>query len=176
MSDIFFSAGCFFPGIYLHAFFLPKSACRTFFFLKLSTTPSKVKCRPLKSTKHLVSWHILICQSFLKAFETIGDKTLKGRIRFYLPLPGKSVRSYVRWTYGDVITKFSRIDSLPNFITRGGPLRALRARRLRYQYTSCCPWTKCAWYFHSFPIHFLFPYFQFFCSELPITRFLFDFP
>ena len=32
MSDISFSAGCFFPGIYLHAFFLQKSACRTFFF------------------------------------------------------------------------------------------------------------------------------------------------
>ena len=33
MSDIFFSPGCFYPGIYLHVFFLPKSACRTFFFL-----------------------------------------------------------------------------------------------------------------------------------------------
>ena len=34
MSDISFSAGYFFPGIYLHAFFLSKSVCRTFFFLK----------------------------------------------------------------------------------------------------------------------------------------------
>ena len=31
-----------------------------------------------------------------------------------------------------VITKFSRIDSLPNFVTHGAPLRALRARELRY--------------------------------------------
>ena len=37
MSDIFFSA-----GIYLHAFFLLKSVCRTF-FLKSLITPSKVK-------------------------------------------------------------------------------------------------------------------------------------
>ena len=37
MSDIFFSA-----GIYLHAFFLLKSVCRTF-FLKSPITPSKVK-------------------------------------------------------------------------------------------------------------------------------------
>ena len=31
-----------------------------------------------------------------------------------------------------VITKFSRMDSLPNFVTHGAPLRALRARELRY--------------------------------------------
>ena len=31
-----------------------------------------------------------------------------------------------------VITKFCRMDSLPNFVTHGAPLRALRARELRY--------------------------------------------
>ena len=31
-----------------------------------------------------------------------------------------------------VITKFSRMDSLPNFVTNGPPLRALRAQELRY--------------------------------------------
>ena len=31
-----------------------------------------------------------------------------------------------------VITKFSRMDSLPNFVTHGAPLGALRARELRY--------------------------------------------
>ena len=30
-----------------------------------------------------------------------------------------------------VITKFSLMDSLPNFVTHGAPLRALRARELR---------------------------------------------
>ena len=29
--------------------------------------------------------------------------------------------------------KFSRMDSLPNFVTHGAPLRALRARELRYE-------------------------------------------
>ena len=31
-----------------------------------------------------------------------------------------------------VITKFSPMDGLPNFVTHGTPLRALRARQLRY--------------------------------------------
>ena len=44
MKDSFFSAGCFFSGIYLHAFFLPKSACSTFF--------SEITHNPLKS--HMV--------------------------------------------------------------------------------------------------------------------------
>ena len=37
-----------------------------------------------------------------------------------------------------VITKFSRMDSLPNFVTHGAPLRALRARELRYDYQTSC--------------------------------------
>ena len=45
--------------------------------------------------------------------------------------------AYMKCVYGwtgvrYVITKFSRIDSLPNFVTHGAPLRALRARELRY--------------------------------------------
>ena len=32
-----------------------------------------------------------------------------------------------------VITKCSRMDSLPNFVSHGAPLRALRARELRYK-------------------------------------------
>ena len=72
MSDIFFSARYFSPSV--RAFFLSKSVCRTF-FLKSPVTPQKSNGRPLKSTKHLVSWQILICQPFLKTFETIGDKT-----------------------------------------------------------------------------------------------------
>ena len=47
LSDIFFGAGYFFLGIYLHAFFLSKSVCRTF-FLKSPITPSKVKWSALK--------------------------------------------------------------------------------------------------------------------------------
>ena len=36
MSDISFSAGYFFPGIYLLAFFLSKSVCRTFIFSEIT--------------------------------------------------------------------------------------------------------------------------------------------
>ena len=40
----------------------------------------------------------------------------------------------VRVGTGYVITKFSRMDSLPNFVTHGAPLpRASRARELRYK-------------------------------------------
>ena len=42
----------------------------------------------------------------------------------YFPLPGKFVRTDVRY----VITKFSGMDSLPNFLTHGAPLRARFAR------------------------------------------------
>ena len=41
------------------------------------------------------------------------------------------VRTGVRY----VITKFSRMDSLPNFVTHDALLRALRARELRYNGT-----------------------------------------
>ena len=41
--------------------------------------------------------------------------------RVTLTLPGKSVLTYGR-TYGDVITKFCQMDSLPNFITHSAPL------------------------------------------------------
>ena len=40
-------------------------------------------------------------------------------------------RTVGRSAYGPVITKFSRMGSLPHFLTHGAPLRALRARDLR---------------------------------------------
>ena len=76
MSDVFFfGTGYFFRGIYLHAFFLSKSVCRTF-FLRSPITPSKVKWSAPKIHQTFGHWQILICQSFPKAFETIWDKTL----------------------------------------------------------------------------------------------------
>ena len=129
MSDISFSAGCFFPGIYLHAFFLQKSACRTFFFLKSPITPSKVKWSAPKihqTFSQLTDSDLSIISKGFWNNRGKNSQVERGGIRFYLPLPGKSVRSYIR------ITKFSRMGSLPSFITHGAPLRALRARRLRY--------------------------------------------
>ena len=40
--------------------------------------------------------------------------------------------------YGHVITKFSRMGSLPYFLTNGAPLRALRLRELRYKKNAVC--------------------------------------
>ena len=46
--------------------------------------------------------------------------------------------AYMQWVYGRsafvryVMTKFSRMDSLPNFLTHGAPMHALCARELRY--------------------------------------------
>ena len=36
-------------------------------------------------------------------------------------------RVYGRTEYADVKTKFSRMDSLPNFLTHGAPLRARKS-------------------------------------------------
>ena len=54
----------------------------------------------------------------------------------YFPLPQESMRTTFHYpespygrTYADVITKISRIDSLPNYLSYGAPLeRASRAR------------------------------------------------
>ena len=111
MSDIFFGAGCCFPVIYLHAFFLPKSACRTFF--------SEITNNPLKSQMvtdpkiHQTFGQLtdsdlsIISKGF---WNNRGQNSLgeRGGIRFYLPLPGESVRSYVgtdvRWRHNQIFS------------------------------------------------------------------------
>ena len=54
---------------------------------------------------------------------------------FYIGMPvvGRDGRAGRRSVYGHVITKFSRMGSLPHFFTHSAPLRALRARELRYK-------------------------------------------
>ena len=49
-----------------------------------------------------------------------------------MPVVQTNGRAGRRSVYGHVITKFSRMGSLPHFFTHGAPLRALRARELRY--------------------------------------------
>ena len=101
MQDIVFPRNFF-------AFFFPfEVRLQVMFLWNHPSTPQKSNIRPLKSTKHLLSWQILICQSFLKAFETNYQESLYER------------------TYADVITKISWMDSLPNFLTHGAPLRGL---------------------------------------------------
>ena len=55
---------------------------------------------------------------------------------FYIGMPVVRTdgREGGRSVYGHVITKFSRMGSLPHFFTHGALLRALRARELRYYY------------------------------------------
>ena len=95
-------------------------------FLKSPITPSKVKWSALKihqTSGQLTDSNLsIISKGF---WNNRGQNSLveRGGICFYLPLPGESLR-----TYGDVITKFSRMDSLSSFIARGDPLRAPRAR------------------------------------------------
>ena len=53
---------------------------------------------------------------------------------FYIGMPVVRTdgRAGGRSVYGHVITKFSRMGSLPHFFTHGAPLRELRAGELRY--------------------------------------------
>ena len=115
---IFFSVqDIFLPGIYLHAFFLSKSVCRTF-SLKSPITSSKVKWSAPKMNQTFGqltdSDFSIISNGF---WNNRGQNSLgeRGGIRFYLPLPG-NVRTDVRWR------TVSRMDSLPNFITHAAPL------------------------------------------------------
>ena len=97
-------------------FLLSKSVCKTF-LLKSPINPSKVKWSTSKIHQtfgQLTDSDFIISKGI---WNNRGQNSLKERgwIRFYLPLP----REFI-WTYGDVITKFSWMDSLPNFITHGG--------------------------------------------------------
>ena len=96
-------------------------------FSKTPITPSKVKWSALKVYQTFGQLTDSDLSIISKAFESIGDKTLWGRGQEFV-----SNYPYPESPYGDVMTKFSWMDSLPNFITRGAPLHAPRARRLRY--------------------------------------------
>ena len=76
MSDVFFSAGDYFSQLYPYKLCPLEISVQDIFFMKSPITPRKSNGRPLKSTKHLLSWQILICKSFLKAFEATADKNL----------------------------------------------------------------------------------------------------
>ena len=110
MNDSFFSAGCFFPRIYLHAFFLPKSACRTF-FLKSPITPSKVTWSAPKIHQtfgQLTDSDLSIISKGFWNNRGQNSQGERGGIRIYLLLPVKSVRSYgrtdVRWRHNQIFS------------------------------------------------------------------------
>ena len=110
MSDIFFSAGYFFPRNLFACFFFPHEiSVQDIFFPKSLITPSKVKWSALKINQKFGQLTGSDLSIISKGFWNNREQNSLGEragIRFYLPLPGKSVR-----------TIFSRIDCLPNFIT-----------------------------------------------------------
>ena len=99
------------------------AVCRTF-FSEITHNPSEVKWSAPKIHQTFGQLTDSDLSIISKDFwNNRGQNSLvkKGGIRFYLTLPGKSVLTYGR-TYGDVITKFCQMDSLPNFITHSAPL------------------------------------------------------
>ena len=76
MSDIFFSVGCF-SQEFICMFFSSQNQPAGQFFLKSPITLSKVKWSALKI--HQTFGQLTDSDLPIKAFETIGDKTLKGR-------------------------------------------------------------------------------------------------
>ena len=95
------------------------AVCRTF-FSETTHNPSEVKWSAPKIHQTFGQLTDSDLSIISKDFwNNRGQNSLgkRGGIRFYLPLPGKSVR-----TYGDVITKFCQMDTLPNFITHSAPL------------------------------------------------------
>ena len=122
MSDIFFSVqNIIFPRYFLASFFVLEIRLQDIFFLKSPITPSKVKWSALKIHQTFAQLTDSDLSIISKAFWNNREQEERGGIRFYLPLP-EDVR-----TYGDVITKFSRMDSSPNFPSYGATLARAEA-------------------------------------------------
>ena len=123
----------FFPGIYLHAFFPPEISLQDI-FSEITHKPSKVKWSAPKIHQTFGQLTDADLSITSKGFSNNRDKTLKGRGEEFVstyPDPESPYGRTYRRTYVEVITNFSWMDSLPNFIPHFAQLRALRARRLR---------------------------------------------
>ena len=125
----------FFPVISLQAF-SPQNPSAGYFFLKSPITPSKVKWSAPKIHQTFGQLTDSDLSIISKGFWNNRRLNSQGRgeefVSTYPYLESPYGRTYGR-KYGDVITKFSRMDSLPNIITHGASLRVLPARRLRYK-------------------------------------------
>ena len=92
MQDIFL------PGIHLHAFFLSKSVCKTF-FSEITHNPSKVKWSAPKIHQtfgQLTDSDLSIISKGFWNNRGQNSQGERGGIRFYLPLDSKSILSYTR--------------------------------------------------------------------------------
>ena len=68
------------------------------------------------------------CQFFLIRMAYIADRVVSIRARSNVTFDIRLHKVYVQAGVRYVMTKFSRMGSLPHFITQGAPLRPLRAR------------------------------------------------
>ena len=71
--------------------------------------------------------NLIILMRISNITDKLASSCARTIVTFDISLHGVCVRVGVRY----VITKFSRMDSLQNFVTHGAPLCALRARELR---------------------------------------------
>ena len=127
-----------FPQVFPCKFISPRNQSAGYYFFRGGggarnhpQPPQKWNGRPLKSTKRLLSRQILICQSLLKPFATIGDKPLQVRLEEFV-----STYPYPESPYGDVITKFSGMDD-QFFIVMGLRAHGGSAINGEFQLTGC---------------------------------------
>ena len=111
LGDIFFSAGCFFSQEFISMHFSSRNQRAGHFFLKSPITPSKVKWSALKIYQkfgQLTDSDLSIISKDFWNNRRQNSQGERGGIRFYLPLPGKSVRSYlrtdVRWRHNQIFS------------------------------------------------------------------------
>ena len=119
---VFFSTGYYFSQVFPYKLFSPRNQSAGFFFVwnHPAITPLKVKWLAPKihqTFAPLTDSDLSIISKALWNSRGQNSQWERGEIHFYLPLPGESVRMYV-----DVITKFSQMDSLPNFLSYGATL------------------------------------------------------
>ena len=127
MSDILFSAGYYFSQVFPCKLFSLRNQSAGYFFLKSPLTPSKVKWLAPKIHQIFAQLTDTDLSIISKAFwnNRGQDSLAKGEGRNFLLLtPTQRVHTDVV----DVITKFSQMDSLPNFLSYG----ATAAWRLCY--------------------------------------------
>ena len=105
MSDIFFSVGYFSPRNLFACFFPLEISLHDIFFLKSPITSSKVKWSAPKIHQTFGQLTDSDLSIISKGFwNNRGQNSLgeRGEIRFYLPLPGKSIQTDVWWHHNQI--------------------------------------------------------------------------
>ena len=95
----------FFPGIYLHAFFLSKSVCMTFFCELTPITPSKVKLLEPKIHQTFGQLTDSDLSIIARGFWNNRRKLSWGEGRnSFLLTPTRNVRTDVRWRHNQIFS------------------------------------------------------------------------